>query len=290
MDLRNSLKAMRNFVVDGRPKIVPSNLSHPDPSGMDHGLLSGKNVLITGAGRNIGQSIAIEMANQGANVFFTDIDKQRCQALAKELGTWGVQSSGYVSDISRIDDTDNLCRSLENADVRIDILVNNAGIGKSDPSKDDLDLQMWRKVYDTNVFGPMYLTKRIAQMMTSSHISGSIIFITSIHQWIIRRDSSYSSSKAALGMALMELALRLAPHGIRVNGIAPGWVAEDEQGETLASEYAPLNGSSINPRYIGRAAAYLSSDYYSKFTTGTVLTIDAGLSLYNHLVAQEEAG
>jgi NAD(P)-dependent dehydrogenase (short-subunit alcohol dehydrogenase family) len=91
-------------------------------------------------------------------------------------------------------------------------------------------------------------------------------------------------------MALMELALRLAPHGIRVNGISPGWVAEDEQGETLASEYAPLNGSSINPRYIGRAAAYLSSDYYSKFTTGTVLTIDAGLSLYNHLVAQEEAG
>ena len=86
------------------------------------------------------------------------------------------------------------------------------------------------------------------------------------------------------GMIVKELAIDLAPHRIRVNGIAPGWVAENEQGLALIHRYVPLHNCSINPRYIGRAAVYLASDYFSEFTTGTVLKIDAGLSLYNHYV------
>jgi NAD(P)-dependent dehydrogenase (short-subunit alcohol dehydrogenase family) len=122
--------------------------------------------------------------------------------------------------------------------------------------------------------------------MTDNHISGSIIFITSIHQWTIRRFLSYSSSKATLGMIVKELALELAPYSIRVNGIAPGHVEEDKNGNTITHKYTPLYKSSINPCYIGRAAVYLSSDFFSRFTTGTVLKVDAGLSLYNHLVDQ----
>lgn len=87
-------------------------------------------------------------------------------------------------------------------------------------------------------------------------------------------------------MIIQELAVDLAPYGIRVNGIAPAWVAEDEQGHPFSQEYHLLHHSSINPRYIGRAAVYLASDYFSKFTTGTIIKIDAGASLYNYRVAQ----
>jgi NAD(P)-dependent dehydrogenase (short-subunit alcohol dehydrogenase family) len=249
-------------------------------------LLSGKNVLITGAGRNIGKSIAIEMAKEGANIFFTDIDKERCAQLKQELNGYPVVSKGFISDVSRAEDVDSLCNSLLQDRIKIDILVNNVGIHFGGRTIKDLDLKEWNRVFDTNVFGPMYLTKRISKTMIDNHISGSIIFITSIHQWTIRRFLSYSASKATLGMIVKELALELAPYAIRVNGIAPGYIDEDKNGNPIPHKYTPLHKSSINPCYIGRAAVYLSSDFFSRFTTGTVLKIDAGLSLYNHLVDQ----
>lgn len=249
-------------------------------------LLSGKNALITGAGRNIGRSIAIEMAKHGANVFFTDIDEKRLTQLERELNGYTVTSRGFLSDVSNTEDTDSLSNSLVREGIKIDILANNVGIDFKTKTIKKFDLEEWEKVFKTNVFGPMHLTKLISQMMINNNVHGSIVFITSIHQWIIRRLPSYSASKAALGMIIKELALELAPHSIRVNGIAPGYVKEDSGGKPVVHKYTPLYGSSINPCYIGRAAVYLSSDHFSKFTTGTVLKIDAGLSLYNHLVDQ----
>jgi NAD(P)-dependent dehydrogenase (short-subunit alcohol dehydrogenase family) len=250
------------------------------------GLLSGKNVLVTGAGRNIGRSIAIEMAGQGANIFFAEIDKESCTRLEAELKEYQVLSKGFVSDVSNSGDIDKLCRTLQQDQINIDVLVNNVGIHYTKKKTQGRNLEEWKEVFNTNVFGPMSLTNLISQMMIDHRIHGSIIFITSIHQWVISRDSSYSSSKAALGMIIKELALSLAPHKIRVNGIAPGYVGEDRQRRPLHHPYTPLYESSINPCYIGRTAVYLASDYFSKFTTGTVIKIDAGLSLYNHLVEQ----
>ena len=124
-------------------------------------------------------------------------------------------------------------------------------------------------------------------MMISSRIQGCILFVTSIHQSVPIKWICYSSSKAALGMIIKELSLDVASHGIRVNGIAPGWVLENEQGMPFDFKYAPLHKTSINPCYIGRAAVYLASDYFSKFTTGSVLTIDAGLSLFHYQMVQD---
>ena len=120
--------------------------------------------------------------------------------------------------------------------------------------------------------------------MIQRETKGSILFITSIHQWAVARWPAYSSSKAALGMAIKELALDLAPHGIRVNGIAPGWVETDEYGELVHDPYTPLYHKTIDPCYIGRGAVFLASEYFSQHTTGSVLKIDGGLSLFNHRV------
>ena len=247
-------------------------------------LLLGKNAVITGAGRNIGKNIAIEMARQRANIFFTDIDYKRCTRLENELSDYPVVSRGFVSDVSRAEDIEHLVNSLVRDKIRVDILVNNVGIQFNTATIKDLKLEELYKVFGTNVFGPVYLTKLISQTMIDNHVNGSIIFITSIHQWTIRRRPSYSASKASLGMIIKEFALDLAPYKIRVNGIAPGLVKEEGDGKPITTKYTPLYNSSIDPSYIGRAAVYLASDYFSRFTTGSVIKIDAGLSLYNHQV------
>jgi NAD(P)-dependent dehydrogenase (short-subunit alcohol dehydrogenase family) len=88
-------------------------------------------------------------------------------------------------------------------------------------------------------------------------------------------------------MIIQELAVDLAPSKIRVNGIAPGWVAQDEEGKAKYHLYTPLHHTSIDPCYIGRAAVFLASEYFSKFTTGSVLKIDAGLSSYSYCLVPD---
>ena len=187
-------------------------------------LLYEKNVLITGAGRNIGRSIALEMAKHGANIYFTDIDKELKENLEKELSFYPIKFRGFLSDITRVEETVNLCNTLEKNQIYIDILVNNLGLSPNPKNPGMLDLDEWRYVFNNNVFGPLYLTQQISQAMIKKKIKGSLLFISSIHQWVIRRIDSYSASKAAIGMLIKELAIELAPHCIRVNGIAPGYI------------------------------------------------------------------
>jgi NAD(P)-dependent dehydrogenase (short-subunit alcohol dehydrogenase family) len=252
----------------------------------DNQLLAEKNVLITGAGQNIGKSIALEMAKQGANIYFTDLVPDLITALEQELSTYPVKYKGNISDISKTEDSEALFQELLAQNITIDVLVNNVGIQFETMGLDNLNIQEWQKTFNTNVFGPLYLTKLIWQKMIEDKIQGSLIFITSMHQQEIVRWPSYSASKAALAMTIREIAVDLAPYGIRVNAIAPAAVKVDEQGNPSYHKHYLLHQSAIPPDYIGRAAVYLASDHFSKYTTGTTLTIDCGASLYNYRVAE----
>ncbi|MDS3861155.1 SDR family oxidoreductase [Thermosynechococcaceae cyanobacterium BACA0444] len=258
------------IILTAEPKLV-----------MDNQLLYGKNVFITGAGQNIGRSIALEMAKQGANIYFLDLDLDKCKKLELELSTYAVQSKGFQADITNQQDIDQIIEYLSQENITIDTLVNNIGIAVRKSRIDDFYLSDWKMVYDTNVFSPLYLTQLVANNMIKTSTKGSIIFITSIHQWLIHNDPSYSSSKAALGMVIKEMAIDLSKFGIRVNGIAPGFVKEDEQGYPRYWQYGQLQKTSIPPKYIGRAVVYLASDYFSRFTTGAVLTVDNGVTSLN---------
>ncbi|MFB2939251.1 SDR family NAD(P)-dependent oxidoreductase [Aerosakkonemataceae cyanobacterium BLCC-F154] len=288
LKFKHRLKAaLKSFINPTQPPKLVIHTKEVEPSiVIDNQLLAGKNVLITGAGRNIGKSIALEMAKQGANILFTEINQENLKKLEQELASYSVQVKSFLLDIRKSEEINDLNNFLIENDIFIDILINNAGIQFETIGIRNQTLEEWYQTFNTNVFGPMYLTKMISTMMINKQIRGSIIFITSIHQEKIVRWPSYSASKAALRMMIEELAIDLANYGIRVNGIAPGWVAEDEQGNPLIHEYTPLHQSSINPRYIGRAAVYLAVEYFSHFTTGTILKIDAGLSLYNYRISQ----
>lgn len=241
-------------------------------------LLCGKNAFITGAGQNIGRSIALEMAKQGANIYFLDIDQDKCKQLESKLSNYSVKYLGFTANITNKADIDAIITFLNKEDIVIDILVNNIGIEFKNFNMNEFSLGKWYEIYNTNVFFPLYLTDLISKMMIEKTTKGVIIFITSIHQWLIHRNPSYSSSKAAIGMIIKEMAIELAEFGIRVNGIAPSWVKEDDQGYPLYWKYGQLEKTSIPPKYIGRAAVYLASDYFSRYTTGTVLQIDNGVT------------
>ncbi|RYX82449.1 SDR family oxidoreductase [bacterium] len=243
-------------------------------------LLAGKNVFITGAGANIGRAIALEMAEQGANIYFAEIDAARSAALEQELQANGTTTQGFVCDVSRATTIEDILQQLNQRQVAIDILVNNVGITDVPREATLQSFETWQQVMDTNVLGPLYLSRIVAQNMIDRGTAGSILFITSVHQWVYHGSEVYSATKAGLGMIIDELAVLLAQHNIRVNGIAPGSCIEAPDGLPIRNNGTPLYHESVKPCYIGRAAVFLSSDYFSRHTTGAVLKIDGGLSLY----------
>jgi NAD(P)-dependent dehydrogenase (short-subunit alcohol dehydrogenase family) len=252
-------------------------------------LLEGKTILVTGAGKNIGRSIALECVQQGAIVYCLEKDAILARNIEKTLGELGNLGQVFVCDITchkQVDETLTLIKELQ---VKIDILVNNVGIHLP-TSIYQFDLQKWEKTYQTNLFSSVYLTHVVIQTMIEQNIKGNFIFLSSIHQETPIGCAGYSSSKAAIGMIIEELAIELAPFGIRVNGIAPGWTGVDEDGHPYSDRRGHLHQTSIPPQYIGRAAVYLASDYYSQYTTGTVLKVDSGLSLMHRTVPIPQGG
>ena len=271
-----------------QPKAPMEDFRVSNLASSQHGdLLAGKNVLISGAGPNIGKSLAVEMGRQGAYVFFSDLHEAWVLGLENQLQLQGISSKGLTCDIRKTEDVDALCTFFDQNDIHIDVVVHNAALEfKNTISLMDFNLEEWVQTYATNVFGPMYLTKCIVERMRRQGNPASIIFITSIQQFNPSGRTSYSSSKAALGMIVKELAVELAAFRIRVNGIAPGPVKVDGEGKPKPNRFMSLYKTSIPPEFIGRTAVFLASDYYSYCTTGTVLTVDGGTSLYNHHSAE----
>lgn len=278
MSLRSRLEgALR--VLFGRPlPNPPVRMEHAHVG--DNQLLRGRNVLVTGVGRNIGRSIALEMAQQGAAVYFTDRDAGVVADLHSDLAARGVDGRGFVSDAGKANDVATLCRQLDESGVLVDVLVNNVGIhGGTNGAMGILGLARsdLERVFATNVFGPLQLTQHVVRRLVDAGRPGTVLFITSVHAEVTSGNVAYGASKGAMAMVVRELAFQLAPHRIRVNGIAPGAVRSDANGDLPAFVGAPLHGSCIHPDYIGRTAVYLAADYFSEFTTGSIVTVDAGL-------------
>lgn len=280
MSIRDRLKGGLDGIL-GRPG--PSALGAPG----ERGLLAGKTALVTGAGRNIGRAFAIEMALAGAAVVLTDVDGAAVEDTANEVAAQGGRATATRSDVSSEAEVEALDAWLAQRGVAVDVLVNNVGVCSGHKSVRGTAFDAWRRVFDTNLFGPALLTSRVVESMIARRAGGSIVFVSSLHQWSVMRDPIYSTSKAALGMLVKELAADLAPHRIRVNGVAPGWAAEDERGDGRPWKYSLLHGTSVPFAYVARAGVFLASEHTSMFTTGTVLPVDAGASLFNHRVDED---
>lgn len=198
-------------------------------------LLEGKTALITGASRGIGKAIALKFAEQGANVAFSDLNRDdNMLALEQELGDLGVKGVGYASDASSLAQSEKLVEDVIDDFGNVDILVNNAGI-----TRDGLLMRMeekdWDIIMSVNLKSVFNLTKAVQRYMLKQR-SGSIINMSSVVGVNGNGgQSNYAASKAGIIGFTKSIAKELGSRNIRCNAIAPGFI-ETEMTATLQDD------------------------------------------------------
>jgi NAD(P)-dependent dehydrogenase (short-subunit alcohol dehydrogenase family) len=251
---------------------------------MDDNRLNGKIALVTGSRRGIGRAIALSLASAGANIILCDnvTDDGKLEETAADIKKIGRVAVVITADVSRKSDVDEMAARSTARFGKIDILVNCAGVWFPGQTLLDCPETNWDKVIDTNLKGTYLCCQIIGRIMVKQR-KGNIINLSSkVGLEPGTGVGAYSISKAGIIMLTRQLALELAPGGIRVNALAPGIVKTDFNKELWGSADAakqlarsvPL-GRLAEPEDIARAALFLAADD-SSYITGAVIPIDGG--------------
>lgn len=240
---------------------------------------------MTGAARGIGEGVARRLAELGAQVVALDCDEQALlTAFADASGITsmaGTLGNGEESGLA-----DALCKRFGIPQL----IVNNVGVD-APGSFLEIDEQDFDSVFAVNLRGPWFFTRRLVEVLMERKAGGSILFISSLHDHVVRTRPHYSTTKAAVAMLVRELAHELGPHGIRVNAISPGVIRSgsvpgpDGGDEPRVRRIVPL-GRMGEPRDVASMAAVLLSDEWSGYVTGANLPVDGGLALYTWSAAE----
>lgn len=237
--------------------------------------LENKIAIVTGAASGIGQAIADTYIAEGAHVVYADLNQGELKLDAKK-------AIFIKCDVSKKEEVENLINTTVEKFGKLDIMVNNAGIGDSHGVL-DATYENWDKVISINLSGVFYGAHLAALAMKDKGIKGSIINMSSILGSVgLAGAVSYCAAKGGVVQLTHASALDLAPHGIRINAIAPGFIATNMTKGILADEgfsnmiktSTPL-GYVGEPQDIANAALYLASDE-SKYVTGTIIYVDGG--------------
>ncbi|MBA4396018.1 MAG: gluconate 5-dehydrogenase [Syntrophus sp. (in: bacteria)] len=251
--------------------------------------LNGKVALVTGGGRGIGKFIAEGFAEAGADIVLTSRKMKNLEATAQEIATkTGVAVFPIACDVAKAEDLDVMVKAAMAKFGRIDILVNNAGATWGAPTL-EFPLERWDQLFNVNVRGVWILTQKVAGIMKEQG-GGAIINISSVMGFrgsdeLTHPAIPYNSTKAAINVLTMNLAVKLAPYKIRVNAIAPGFFRTDMMAYIEKPEFKTAHDlviDSIPLRRVGDVddmkglAVFLASDA-SAYMTGQVVVNDGGL-------------
>ena len=250
--------------------------------------LKGKVALVTGGGRGIGKFIATGLAEAGADIILTSRKIKNLEATAAELmANQKVKAAAIACDMAKEDTVEAMLKEAVAKFGRIDILVNNAGATWGAPTL-DFPLEKWDQLFNVNVRGVWVLTQKVARIMKEQG-GGNIINISSVMAFRGSLEEAhpavpYNSTKAAINLLTMNLAVKLAPYKIRVNAIAPGFFHTDMMAYIDKPEFKPIRDAIVNEiplRRVGEiddmkgVAVFLASDA-SQFITGHVMVVDGG--------------
>lgn len=249
---------------------------------------AGKTVIVTGAGQGIGAAAARAFAEAGANVVLADFNEERIQNVKSELDRLSI--SGKIlpirTDVTKIEDINNMVERTVEAFGAIDILFNNAGISRYHPVE-DFPFEDWRAVMSVDLDGVFLVAQAVGRKMIKQR-RGKIINTASTSAFIIntsRQNAAYCVAKAGVVTLTKVLALSWAKYNIEVNAIAPAYtrtpliqkVLDDPERRKALEARSPKNRVAETDEIIG-AVLFLASDA-SSYISGDCLKIDAGYSL-----------
>ncbi|MBF0560154.1 MAG: SDR family oxidoreductase [Nitrospirae bacterium] len=245
--------------------------------------LSGRNVVITGGARGMGKRFAIDLKNLGANPYVVDVSQENLDALKNETGI-----SGKVVDVSNEKSVETFFEGYTSENGAPDVLINNAGI-TSDAlfikQKGDeitkFPFANWEKVINVNLTGVFLCGREAAFHMVKHRIKGVIINISSISRAGNLGQTNYSAAKSAVDSMTVTWAKELAKFGIRVGGIAPGYINTEMVAKIRPDvlekviQNIPV-GRLGEMEEISRAVQFIMGN---DFFTGRILEVDGGMRI-----------
>ena len=244
------------------------------------GQVGNKVALITGAARGIGQSIALKLASEGADLAVCDLETPWLTETVKAGTSLGVRVEAYACDVSDSEGVQNTVKAVKEDFEHIDILVNNAGI-----TKDTFLIRMseedWDRVLTINLKGTFLFTKTVAKIMMKQR-SGAIVNIASIIGLIGNPgQANYAASKAGVIALTKTTAKELAARGIRANAVAPGFI-KTKMTDVLPDDVreqmlAQIPGGAFGlPEDVANVVLFLASDA-AGYVNGQVLSVCGGM-------------
>jgi len=252
--------------------------------------LKGHRALVTGSTKGVGRSIAEAMAAAGADMV---LHGRRRDALAEEVlascRSRGVRAEFVAADLAEPDSVgvaQQVCQQVLKLMPEVDILVNNAGTYIDRPFL-EMDAATYEHTMRLNVAAPYFLTQAFARHWVERQVAGRVLLIGSINGRLAEPSHTcYDTSKGAIEAMVRTLCVALAPHGIRVNGLAPGLVRtpltsiidRDERFRRWMELHTP-NGQVPHSDVCGPAAVFLCSDE-AWHIHGQMLLVDGGMSAW----------
>jgi len=250
---------------------------------MEKNLVLNKVAIVTGGTRGIGRSIVLALCREGADCAFTYTkNPAAAESLAKEVQIMGRRATPFQLDVREFEGAKTFIEEVKKEFGRIDILVNNAGITR-DKSLMMMNKEDWSEVIETDLTG-VFNTSRACIITFLKQKSGNIVNISSvsgIHP--LAGQANYAAAKAGVIGFTKSLATEVAPYNIRVNAVAPGFVATDmtaafaEKYREKVMKMIPL-GRFGTPDEVAQVVVFLVSDA-SQYITGQVIQIDGGLGI-----------
>ncbi|HUR60106.1 MAG TPA: SDR family oxidoreductase [Opitutaceae bacterium] len=257
--------------------------------------LQGKVALVTGAAQGIGLACAAALAREGAKVLVADLNATVGATALQQLRDAGAQAEFVACDVCRKADVEKAVAAAVAQFGQLDIAIANAGIVHAAEFL-DLEEADFDRVLAVNLKGVFLVGQAAARRMVKQGKGGAIINMSSVNAVLaIPNQVPYVVSKGAVNQLTKVMALSLAPHGIRVNGIGPGTILTDlarkavlgnRESERRILSRTPI-GRMGEPDEIGKVAVFLASDDAS-YLTGQTIYPDGGRLALNYTVAVPE--
>jgi NAD(P)-dependent dehydrogenase (short-subunit alcohol dehydrogenase family) len=267
--------------------------NHPDEKiqrgGAAMGELNGKVALVTGAARGIGRAVAEVLMRDGAAVMVADLASSDGAATANSLRAAGGQADFVAADVTQ--DAEMMVAATAATFGRLDILVNNAGIFYNADAL-TTPFAEWQRAFDVIFYGAFHCSRAAGKVMVAQGTGGRIVNVSSVNAFLgMAQSSHYNTAKGAVDQLTRCLAVEWAPHGILVNGVAPGFVetpmaivdgvneheTPDFQEIYVRRRRIPL-ARPAQPEEIAEVVGFLASDRCT-YITGHTIVVDGGLSV-----------